>query len=187
MKNKLIIFSISAAILLLFTPSIPAAQYNIALEENRTRFIEEISQMDINEIKETLANWDINEIRDSLESNIQELRQKLDDPTGPYIDVELILIILLQITAMVIQRQPSLYNLIVVAFLSALVIYELTSGEELPRTVQMHTLLVQSFFSVIMALESKLVKQKIPQLVIIFLTYLISNFIVNVLVGTTPT
>ena len=71
MKKKLIIFSISAAFLLLLVPSIPAAQYSIALEENRTRFLEETSQMDIDELRDFLTNWESDDLRGNLQSNIQ--------------------------------------------------------------------------------------------------------------------
>ena len=187
MKKKLIIFSILAVILLLVVPSIPAAKYNIVLEENRTRFLEEIQNMDIDEIKQMLAGWDTTELRESLRSNIQGLRQQLDDYIGPYIDIELILIILLQITAMLIQGKPSLSSLILIAIFSFLVISELLSGEEIEKTPEMHAAFVQSIFSVIIALESRFMRNRIPRLLMILLTSMLSTILASLIVGTTST
>ena len=97
MKKKLIIFSALAVCLLLLVPSIPAARYNLVLEENRTQFLENIQNKDTSEILEMLKNWDKAELQQSLRSNIQILRQNLDDYIGPYVDIELILIIFLPI------------------------------------------------------------------------------------------
>ena len=165
MKKKLILFSIISTILILTIPSIPGAQYNIAVQESRTQFFEDIQDMNLDEIKSILDSWDISEIRDNLRLNILELT----DYVGPYIDIELILIILFELTAMAIGG-AGVTNLLTIAIIALVIVYEIISGEQVERTAEMHSLFIESMFSIVIGLEKRFIRNPILQLILVFIT-----------------
>ena len=73
MKRKLIFVSLLAVFLLSMLPSVPAVEFNAAVEANELRIIENIQAIDISELRKEIKNIDVNdlfgEVKDELKEN----------------------------------------------------------------------------------------------------------------------
>ena len=61
MKKKIIIGSILAVFILMMVPSISALQYNTVTESNKSKFMEQINDMDTEEVKDKIKIMGIDE------------------------------------------------------------------------------------------------------------------------------
>jgi len=153
MKTKIVFGSILAVSLLLLLPSIPTAECNIAVE--------------LNNVEKT---------REELIVNIRDLRQQL---SSNYIDLEIILIIILNVFAILIKETPpTILSIISLMVLSLVVIYEFTTGEEIFKCPKVPGGVIMGFFNIITALEERLIKNKILEMAIVFITIMIAWMIV---------
>ena len=73
MKRKIIFGSLLAVFLLSMLPSVPAVEFNAAVEANELRIIENIQAIDISELRKEIKNIDVNdlfgEVKDELKEN----------------------------------------------------------------------------------------------------------------------
>ena len=73
MKKKIIFGSLLAVFLLFMLPSVPAVEFNAAVEANESRIIEHIQAIDISELRKEIKNIDVTglfgEIKDELKEN----------------------------------------------------------------------------------------------------------------------
>ena len=52
--------------MLMILPSVPAVEYNTAIESNKSALFEKIQNMDIKELKEKIKNIDIEKLKDKF-------------------------------------------------------------------------------------------------------------------------
>ena len=73
MKRKIIFGSLLAVFLLSMLPSVPAVEFNAAVEANELRIIENIQAIDISELRKEIKNIDVNDLfgesKDELKEN----------------------------------------------------------------------------------------------------------------------
>ena len=84
MRKKIIFGSLLAAFLMLMIPSISAVEYHTAVEANESRFIDEMQNIDITELKERVKDIDANELRKELKNTdinsvVGKIKEKLND------------------------------------------------------------------------------------------------------------
>ena len=178
MKKKIIIGSLLAVFMLIMLPSIPAVEFNTVVESNKSLILEKYQNIDLDELKEKIKGMNGEEVREQLKTSITELKQALNDP---YIDIELILIILMNILAMILMEHVSILGLVGTIILSLAVIQEFMTGEEIQKCPKVHAAFVQSIFNVIMGLEHRLIKNEKLAAWIVLLTYLLNLLIYNYL------
>ena len=59
MRKKMIFVSLLAVFLMMMLPSVPAVEYNTAIEVNEAHLLEEIQNMSIDELKEKILNMNV--------------------------------------------------------------------------------------------------------------------------------
>lgn len=72
MKRKIIFGSLLAVFLLSMLPSVPAVEFNAAVEANESRIIENIQAIDIFELREEIKNIDVNELFGEIKGELKE-------------------------------------------------------------------------------------------------------------------
>ena len=73
MKKKIIFGSLLAVFLMMMLPSVPAVEYNTAVEANESRILDELRNIDLEELKIKIQSIDIKSFKEELK----------DDPALP--------------------------------------------------------------------------------------------------------
>ena len=73
MKRKIIFGSLLAVFLMMMLPSVPAVEYNTAVEANETRILDELQNINLEELKVKIQSIDIKSFKEELK----------DDPALP--------------------------------------------------------------------------------------------------------
>jgi len=101
MKQKIIFGSILSVFILMVLPSIPAVEYDAAIEANESVFIDKLQGIDVTDFKEGIQKINIQELREELKNidvrnAFEELKEKIkDNPAQPQCIVTFIALILL--------------------------------------------------------------------------------------------
>ena len=69
MKSKIIFGSLLAVFLMMMLPSVPAVEYNTAVEANELLILDELQNIDLKELKIKIQNIDIKSIKEELKDN----------------------------------------------------------------------------------------------------------------------
>ncbi len=72
MKKKIIFGSLLAVFLLSMLPSVPAVEFNAAVEANESRIIAHIQAIDISELREEIKNIDVNGLFGEINGELKE-------------------------------------------------------------------------------------------------------------------
>jgi hypothetical protein len=72
MKRKIIFGSLLAVFLLSMLPSVPAVEFNAAVEANESRIIEHIQAIDISKLREEIKNIDVNDLFGEIKGELKE-------------------------------------------------------------------------------------------------------------------
>lgn len=109
MKQKIIVGSILSVFILMVLPSIPAVEYDAAVNANESSLIDELQGIDVTDFKEGIQKINIHEFREEIKnidvrSAVEELKEILrDNPAQPQCIVTLMaLIILLMVLGAII-------------------------------------------------------------------------------------
>lgn len=81
MNRKIIFVSLLSVFILLLLPSVPAVEYNVALDANESSIIDKIKRIkiDIKDLKERLKNMDRKELNEKIKNiNRKELKEKIN-------------------------------------------------------------------------------------------------------------
>ena len=118
MKKKIIFGSLLAVFLMIMLPSVPAVEYNTAVETNEARILDELHNIDLEELKVKIQSIDIKSLKEELK----------DDPALPLcfpisgiIFYTLIALILLRIIFYVISAVVGVIAGVVGAIASAVI------------------------------------------------------------------
>jgi hypothetical protein len=99
MKKKVIFGSLLAVFLMMMLPSVPAVEYNTAVEANESRILDELQNIDLDELKVKIQSIDIKSLKEDLKD---DPAVPLCFPIGGIIFYTLIALILLRILFYVI-------------------------------------------------------------------------------------
>ncbi len=118
MKKKVIFGSLLAVFLMMMLPSVPAVEYNTAVEANESRILDELRNIDLDELKVKIQSIDIKSLKEELK----------DDPAVPLffpisgiIFYTLIVLILLRILFYVISAVVGVITGIIGTIASAVI------------------------------------------------------------------
>ena len=82
MKRKIIFGSVLSICILLLLPSVPAVEYNVALDSNESNIFDKVTQIkiNINDLKEKLKDNDIRELKEIVRNiDFKKLKEKIND------------------------------------------------------------------------------------------------------------
>ncbi len=69
MKKKIIFGSLLAVFLMMMLPSVPAVEYNTAVEANESRILDELQNIDLEELKVKIQSIDIKSFKEELKND----------------------------------------------------------------------------------------------------------------------
>ncbi len=101
MKQKIIFGSILSVFILMILPSIPAVEYDAAVEANESNIIDKLQDISVTDFKEMIQKMNMPELRDGLKKIIvknefEGFKEKIkDNPAQPQCIVTFIALILL--------------------------------------------------------------------------------------------
>ncbi|MCX6666066.1 MAG: hypothetical protein NT038_08445 [Euryarchaeota archaeon] len=161
----------------MLVPSISAVEYKTVIDTNKSRLLNEIKSTDIDALELRLKSINNPALQEKLQKiDFQKLKQS---SSSGYIDFEMLFTIFMLLLSTVIRGRPTLLSLytnilLVLAFLS-----EFSVGSPYLKCHSIHMNFFLSFFSVLMAIESKLLipNNMILAIIIILITYMIGSVI----------
>ena len=180
MKTKLIIGSILAIFILLMVPSVPAVEYNVAIETNKTTLIEELQTIDIDELEQRLKNINNEKIQDRLKSiDFDLLKQKIEEITAnsPHINVLYLISFILIVAYQVVLGRPSIILMPFTILSFIIVVSDFVTGRQTPACPIAYAFVPYMVINIIGLFAYKNSPSKAIGLAIAIVLYLISYVI----------
>ena len=176
MRTKVVIGLFISVSVLLLLPSIPAVEYN-TFEQYAGQSLHEYLQSDAaQQWKQQIRSLSDEQREELIQQTMDALEEALNQP---YIDIELILIILFQLLTMKFTGKVTLSSIISIGLYAFTVISEFSSGEPVEKDASVHI----AFFGSLFLLVTAFIYSKIPneQLgsVFLLLTSLLYTFLIG--------